>query len=127
MIIKIVLLGLCVCILNLLLRQSQSVFAVAVNILFAVTAVILLSDYISDCIDKLKEIMTFSRESGTMLVCLYKGALICVLTKISSDISKESGNAVVSDIIDIAGRIAMLIVAFPFIESIIKTAAAFIL
>ena len=126
MMIKVILLGVCVCILNMFLKQHQSAFTVIVNVCFIAVVIVVLIDSLTDTIDNIKSFMNFSTTAGKMFICLYKGALICILSKISSDICKESGNAVVSDIIDLAGRIMLLIISFPFIESIIKTASAFI-
>lgn len=127
MIVKVIFLGLCVCILNIILRQSQSIFIVVINIFFVVAVAIVLSDYIGNSLSNFKELLKISPTSGKMLMCLYKGALICILTNISSDICKDSGNVVVGDIIDISGRVMLLILAFPFIESVIKAANAFLL
>ena len=127
MIIKVILLGICVCFLNIFLRQNQSVFTYIINIAYIVIIVVLLSDGVAERLKDIKDLLFLSSSATKMLSCLYKGALICILTKISSDVCKESGNLVVSDIIDLAGRIMLLIIAFPFIESIIKTASAFVL
>lgn len=127
MIIKVIFLGVCVCVLNMILRQTQSIFTVVINIVFVISAVIVLAAYVSDSINNFKELFDVSTVSGKMLRCLYKGTLICILTGISSDVCKESGNIVVSNIIDITGRVMLLVLAFPYIESIIKTASAFLI
>lgn len=127
MIIKVIFLGVCVCVLNMILRQTQSIFTVVINIVFVISVVIVLAAYVSDSINNFKELLDVSTVSGKMLRCLYKGTLICILTGISSDVCKESGNIVVSNIIDITGRVMLLVLAFPYIESIIKTASAFLI
>ena len=126
MIIKIILLGLCVCVVNFVLRDINKAFVLFVNICYVVIVSVYLLGYISDFADNIKELFSLSSSSGYMFKCLFKGALICILTKLSSDICKESGNTVVSDIVDISGRVMLLFLAFPFIESIVKTAAAFV-
>ena len=126
MMTKIILLGLCVCILNIVLRQNQSTFIILINISYAVIVVFLLFDSVADTVDKLKDLLSITATSGKLFSCLYKGAFICILTKVSADVCKESGNAVVSDIVDLAGRIMLIIIAFPFVESIIKVATAFV-
>ena len=127
MIIKIISLALCVCVLNIILKDTHKTFALFINICFAIIVALFLLDYTAEFIDKIKDLFSVNSSSGKMFNCLFKGALICVLTKISADICKESGNTVISDIVDIAGRVVLLLIALPFVESIVKTATAFIL
>ena len=127
MIIKVILLGICVCVLNVFLRQTQNTFIIVLNLCYIAFVAVILFDFAADTIESIKKILNFSTSADKMFMCLFKGTLMCILTKISSDLCKESGNIVVSDIIDLAGRIMLFILAFPFVESIIKTAAAFVL
>ena len=127
MIVKIILLGICVCILNIVLRQNQSSFTVIVNISFIVIVCVLMADQAVDYIKDIRDLFDFEDTADKMLSCLFKGAIICVLTKISSDLCKESNNIIVSDIIDLSGRIMLLIIAYPFIENVIKAASTFVL
>ena len=126
MIIKIILLGFCVCVLNIFFRQTQSQFVVILNVVYIVSAVLIFAESVAEYLSDIEDLFIISSSAGKMLSCLYKGALICILSKISADISKESGNLIVSDIIDLAGRVMLLIIAFPFIESILKIASAFV-
>ena len=126
LLVKIVLLGVCVCIINLILKQYQRAFILPVNILYIVTIALLTIGNLADKFENLSDIFTVSSSLGRVMTSIYKSAAICILTKISSDLCKESGNMVVSDMIELGGRIALLVVAYPFVESIIKTATAFV-
>ena len=126
MLIKIILLGLCVSLINMLLRQHQKIFVMPLNIFFAVSVFILIFSSVSDSIKDIIDCFTVSSTVSKVLTCLYKSAAICILTKVSSDICKESGNTVISDIIDLGARVMLLVIALPFVESIIKTATAFV-
>lgn len=127
MIIKVILIGICVCMLNIFLRQTQNTFVILINISYILLVVLMIMDSAADLISDISDLFSNTSSLSKIFECLYKGALICILTKISSDVCKESGNTVVSDIIDISGRIMLLIIAYPFIVSVIKTAAAFAL
>ena len=127
MIFKVILLGLCICVINIFFRQSQSTFVILLNICYVVLVVLMIIDYSSDTVSNIKSLISLTNSNGKIYICLYKGALICVLTKISSDLCKDSGNTVVSDIIDLVGRITLLIIAFPYIECLVKTATSFII
>ena len=114
------------CILNLLLKEYKSVFTVIINAFFILSVILLIFDSASEAISTLKDLFDISSSSHKMLSCLYKSAAVSILSKFATDICIESGNKSVGDIIDFAGRIMLLIMAMPFIETIIKTASAFV-
>ena len=126
MFIKIIVLGILVCVINLMLRQHQKVFVLPINIVYIIAVLLLIFESFSDNLQDITDLFSVSGVLDKAVTCLYKSAVICILTKFSVDLCKESGNSVVSDMIDIGGRIIMLSLALPFIKSIIRTAAAFV-
>ena len=126
MFIKIIILGIIVCIINLLLKQHQSIFILPVNIIYITIVITLLFNELTDSLLDVAQLFQVSKTVSKVLICLYKSASICILSKIATDICKESGNTVVSDMIDLGGRLVMLSIALPFIRSIVKTAVAFV-
>ena len=126
MFIKIIILGIIVCIINLLLKQHQSIFILPVNIIYITIVITLLFNELTDSLLDVAQLFQVSKTVSKVLICLYKSTSICILSKIATDICKESGNTVVSDMIDLGGRLVMLSIALPFIRSIIKTAVAFV-
>lgn len=126
MFIKVIILGVLVCIINLILKQHQKVFVLPVNIIYVVIVLLLIFDSFAENLQDIADLFSVSGVLDKALTCLYKSAAICILSKISIDLCKESGSSVISDMIDIGGRIIMLSLALPFIKSIIKTAAAFV-
>ena len=126
MFIKIIILGIIVCIINLLLKQHQSIFILPVNIIYITIVITLLFNELTDSLLDVAQLFQISKTGSKVLICLYKSASICILSKIATDICKESGNTVVSDMIDLGGRLVMLSIALPFIRSVIKTAVAFV-
>ena len=79
----------------------------------------------ADGVRRLTDLFTLSTSQSKIIVCLLKGAVICIVTKLACDVSYESGNIIVGDIIELAGRIILLVISLPFIESVVKTAVAF--
>jgi hypothetical protein len=88
--------------------------------------VLLIFDNTAETLKKLGDLLSITSASSKMLIFLYKSASVCILSKIAVDICKESGNISVGEIIDLASRIILLIMAMPYIESVIKTATAFV-
>lgn len=126
MILKIALTGICVCILNTMLRQYGKGFIIFTDIIFVIIVLASVFDNISETFRRFSDILTVSNAVNKLYACLFKGALICILTKITCDISRENGNIVISDIIELSGRVMLLAISVPFIESVIKTALSFV-
>ena len=124
--VKIVLLGICVCIINLILKRIQQTFVIPVNIIYIVIVIVSIFDSLRDKLEAITNTSVIGTSISSVLICVYKSAAICILTKIASDICRDSGNATVSDIVEFSGRIALLFIAFPFIESVIETATSFV-
>lgn len=126
MIIKVSLLGICVCVISVLLRGWLKEAVLPLQISFAVLALAVIFKSVKDITDGLLEYMGDSEFGSAVFPALLKGALICTVAKLASDAAKDSGNGLVADIIDLTGRIMLLSLGFPFIENVIKTAASFL-
>lgn len=126
MIVKITLMGICICIISLFLKQYNSSFVIIIDIAFAVIAVIFLVNSSSESVRELKELFAINSATSKITVCLYKAGFICILSKLAGDICNECGSKVIADIIDLSGKIMLLFIALPYIESIIRTAATFV-
>lgn len=125
MIVKIALCGICVCIINVLLRQYNKSFVIFAELIFVGAVVSLIMNDAADGVRRMTDLFTLSTSQSKIIVCLLKGAVICIVTKLACDVSYESGNIIVGDIIELAGRIILLVISLPFIESVVKTAVAF--
>ncbi len=126
MIIKVSLLGICVCVISVLLRGWLKEAVLPLQISFAVLTLAIVFKSVKDITDGLWEYMGDSEFGSLVFPALLKGALICTVAKLASDAAKDSGNGLVADIIDLTGRIMLLSLGFPFIENVIKTAASFL-
>lgn len=125
MIVKVALCGICVCIINVLLRQYNKSFVIFAELIFVGAVVSLIMNDAADGVRRMTDLFTLSTSQSKIIVCLLKGAVICIVTKLACDVSYESGNIIVGDIIELAGRIILLVISLPFIESVVKTAVAF--
>lgn len=126
MIVKIAFLGICVCILSVMLKGWLKEAVLPLQLSFAIITLAVVYDSIKELTEELIYYIGDSEIGTTVFAALLKGALICVVTKLACDIAYDSGNSTVANIIDLAGRIMLLSIGFPFVESVIKTAASFL-
>ena len=125
MLVKVVFIGVSVCLVNILLKKYSNEFVLPTEIVFLALAVALSSEYLQEAFAVLTELVEGTEYGSEILTSSIKGAGICLLTRFSTDICLESGNKLVSDVIEFTGRIMLLVIAMPYIESIIKIAVAF--
>lgn len=126
MILKIILVGVAVCLINIILKKHLSEFILPVEIVFISFSLVLLIDALQGVSDTVSEYFDLIENGDEILTSLIKGMSICLLAKFSSDICIENGNKLVADIIEFSGRIALTVIALPYFESVISIALAFL-
>ena len=60
-----------------------------------------------------------------LISVMVKGVAVSVITSLSSDICTEGGNFSLAGTIRLAGRVMILILSYPLIETVIETAISF--
>lgn len=126
MIFKIALAGIAVCFINILLKKYLSEFVLPVEIIYISLTLVLLLDVFKDISGIVSDYFESVKYGGEILTTVIKGMGICLLSKFSSDICSENGSKTVADIIEFSGRIMLMALALPYIESVIGVALAFI-
>lgn len=106
--------------------QNKKEYALILNI----AAVVIISTYaLSTCFSKLASLLYLSRslsDSYDLIVILLKGSAVCIFTQIVHDICKDSGQTAVASAVILAGRLTVVALTLPLIESVLKTAIAYI-
>ncbi len=126
MLLKISALGIIVSVLCTLLNKYYKEAVLPLQLSFVVLTVAVIAQKARSFTAVLSGFLEGAEGGKSIFSALIKGALICVITKIASDIAKDSGNSAVSDVIDLAGRVMILALCFPFVENALKTALSFV-
>ena len=126
MFVKVIIVGIALCVINIFLRKYASEFILPLEIIFIALVTVSAVDYLKSYIFSLSETLNRIQYGEEIFVSLVKGLSVCLITKFSADICRESGNELISDIVELSGRIMLFIFALPYIESIMKIALAFL-
>ena len=62
---------------------------------------------------------------SALLGVLYKGAAVCVATKLCAAVCKDSGNEALTTAVLLAGRICTLLPALPLLQEVLEIVAGF--
>ena len=68
-------------------------------------------------------------ESGldeSYISVVFKAMAICFITQITSDLCKDSGESAIASAMELWGRISVVIISLPLIESVVNTITEFL-
>lgn len=126
MLIKIILIGLILCLLNVLLKKYLSEFVLPLEIVFLAFSASVCIEYLQSAFSELTDIFFRIEYGEEIFTSAIKGTGICLISKFSADICEENGNKTIADVIEFAGRILLAVIALPYIELIMNIALAFV-
>lgn len=113
-------------VLSIVLSETKKEYAV----LLRISAVVLICTFaVKIAFDKIQSFLLqlgMAADADELIQLLVKAAAICIITKLVHEICKESGNTAVAEAVDFSGRVMIVILSLPLMESVIKTAIAFI-
>lgn len=124
--LKILSLGIVCSLVSILLKRTAKEYVIFVQLGFAVIAGIYIINQSSQLADRMLTYFEMSGNISELCSVMLKGAFVCIASKISCDICIESGNLLISDLIELAGKIILLTLSLPLIEDIIKIAVSFV-
>lgn len=112
------------CVLGcVLLRQNKPEFLPLMHIAYAIVIVILFVDYIENILEYLTEL---SNGIGIIedgyITLLIKILGVAILTKITTDISRDNGNSTIASCVELCGKVTILAMCIPFIRIIVQLA-----
>lgn len=125
MLIKIVASGMVCCMICILMKRIAKEYVIFIQLCFAVFVGALIITECMEFFNELSDWFMILDDVGSLYSILLRGAFMCLACKIAGDICIESGNLLVGDMIEIAGKVVLLILSLPLLKDIIKTAVSF--
>ena len=125
-IFSVVGLGMIAALLCLLLRQYRPEYALSASL---VCSALLLSAVIAQMtplFSAIRSVLGRMEGGNNCTVILIKSMGVCYLTQLASDTCKDAGESALAGKIELAGRVAVLILSLPMLESLLQTALGFI-
>lgn len=126
MIVKVIALGFIGTLVGMLLRKYNKELMPFFEMIIIVTALLLIKDSMSFREGGFATLLRLFPQGEKLFVCLFKGAAITVITKLTSEICRESGNTVMGEIVELGGRVMLVVLSLPFITEVAQTALSFI-
>lgn len=112
-------------IISTVLKSSMKELLFLFQLSFGIILLIYILSEVGGTFSEFEDIINRLGIDNDIILVLIKGAFIAVITKISCDICRDSGNLLIEDIIELGGRIMIFAISLPYIVQIINTAVSF--
>ena len=126
MLIKILTLALTGTLITVILKKHCRELVPFFEIAVLIAAVFMLGDLQTESKSGIGKLFSLYSEGNEVFSAIFKAATVTVLTRLASDMCKESGNGLMGDIVELGGRIMLVILALPFIDRVTEIALSFI-
>ncbi|MDR2932908.1 MAG: stage III sporulation protein AD [Oscillospiraceae bacterium] len=119
-ILAIIGVGLIAAILCVMLRQVRPEFALILSLAAGVFILFALFSDTVDIIDRIRALIDSAGVPSAYAAVLVKALGICFVTQIACDTCKDAGESAISAKIEMAGKIAVLVVSLPLFEQVLN-------
>lgn len=100
-------------ILAALLRKYQPEYSVAIGLITAVLILALAISKVQPAFNEINNLMSSASVNTQYVSILIKALGICFVAQLASDICRDAGETAIASNVELAGKLAVLIVALP--------------
>lgn len=118
-ILQIVGMGLAATFLALILKQNNPVFALLLSLIVGTFIFIMLVDQIGVIMNVLKKMAETAHLNGVYVATVLKIIGIAYISEFAAQIAKDADQSALAGKIELAGKIAILILAVPILAAIV--------
>lgn len=126
MFIKIIALGIIGSLLAVILKKYCKELLPFFEIALVAAIVYILINEVAFNNSGFRKIFSLYSQSEELIMCIFKGAAIVVLSKFASGVCRDSGNALIGDAVEFGGRIMIVFLSMPYIEKVTEIALGFV-
>ena len=125
-IVKIVAIAIVCALLCAVLKQYKPEFAIVVQLAASVFILLLIASAMGDLISAVKDLINGSGINTEYLTLLLKALGVSVLTQLAADACRDSGETALSNKVELAGKVTILLLCLPLVKAMIQLLAGLI-
>ncbi|MEF9852491.1 MAG: SpoIIIAC/SpoIIIAD family protein [Hydrogenoanaerobacterium sp.] len=110
--------------LAVIMKQYKPEYALAVSLLVGILIFTAISDSIKPVLESLEDILKSTQVPYEYVEILLKALGICYITQIACDTCKDAGQSAISTKVEIAGKLAVLVISLPLFKALMDIVAA---
>ncbi|NMA79502.1 MAG: stage III sporulation protein AD [Clostridiales bacterium] len=100
-------------VMSIILKQYKPEYSMFISIAAGIAMLIVVMAYVSPIFDAIRMLLSRVEQSGEIMAILLKSLGICYLTQIACDSCKDAGETAIAAKLELAGKVAILILALP--------------
>lgn len=108
-----------------LLRQYKPEYALLVSLICSVLIFLAVLQELLPAIDRIRTMMEASGIEGQYIEILLKALGVCFITQIASDSCRDAGESAIASRVELAGKLALVVLALPMFETVVEIALSF--
>lgn len=108
--------------LAVLLRQYRPELALAIGLLAGAVVSLLLIRVLTTPLETVQQMLEQAGMGGETALLLIKSLGICLLTQLTADVCRDAGEAGLASRTELAGKVALLLLALPLFQQIVELA-----
>lgn len=125
-IIKIVAIAIVCALLCAVLKQYKPEYAIVVQLTASVLILLLVASAMGDLINAIRELIDGSGIDTGYLTLLLKALGVAILTQLAADACRDSGETALSNKVELAGKVTILLLCLPLVKAMIQLSAGLI-
>lgn len=112
--------GMIAAMISILLRQYRPEYAMLVSLAAGVAILLLAVEQLGPVVEQLKVMMNSVSLSYEYIEILLKALGICYLTQVACDCCKDAGESAIASKMEIAGKVAVLLISLPLFTQVLS-------
>ena len=110
--------------LAVVLRQQRPEFALAIGLMAGAAILTLILTKAVPVFDSLKDMLDQTSLPAEYGAVLFKAMGVCLLTQLAADACEDAGEKALASKAELAGKVALLILALPLFQKVAELAAS---
>lgn len=111
--------GLVAAVLAVVLRQYRPEFAILVSLAAGVWILFRVAGDLVPVVEQVRSILDTASLPAEYAAVLFKALGVCFLTQIACDTCKDAGESAIAAKVEIAGKVAVLLVSLPLFQQVL--------
>jgi stage III sporulation protein AD len=111
--------GLIAALLSVILKQYKPEFGLYISLLAGIVILLMVIRELTPVLDTIGELIDTVSLDAVYGAALLKALAICYITQLASDTCRDSGETAIAGKIEIAGRLAIVLVSLPLFKGIV--------
>ena len=114
--------GIVSAVMALVLKQYKPEYAMMVSLVCCVLILLAVIEQVSDLMGTLNAMLATANIPVELTAVLFKALGICIVTQLASDTCKDAGESAIASKLELAGKVAVLVIAMPLFNQLIGIA-----